>query len=137
MIDISKHITMKEATHTDTGLPNLPDTFQTQNMQFLAQSVFEPLRAAFGNKPIKINSFFRSKQINVAVNGSPTSQHCTGQAMDITTGNRDLNKKMLLYIKDNLPFDQLICEKPDTEGRPQWVHVSLKRKDNRYMLLIG
>lgn len=58
MIDISQHITMSEATRskeaTAHGLRNIPGSKEIQAMQYVAQSVFEPLRAYFG-QPIRID----------------------------------------------------------------------------------
>lgn len=134
MIDISKHITMSEACHSDYAnshkIINLPGVAEIQNMQHLAQTVFEPLRAHFDNEPIKINSFFRSKGLNAAIGGVSTSQHVSGQAMDLS-----VSAKHFHYIRENLPFDQLIFEGGDIE--PDWVHVSLTKGTNRYQVLMG
>ena len=74
--------------------------------------------------PIKINSFFRSIELNEAIGGSSTSQHCEGRAMDIDdTYGCKTNSEMFNYIKDNLDFDQLIWEFGDDE-EPNWIHVS-------------
>ena len=58
---ISKHITYKEATRSVTalrlGIDNKPGEYELQNMELIAEKVFEPLRRAV-NGPIKINSFF-------------------------------------------------------------------------------
>jgi zinc D-Ala-D-Ala carboxypeptidase len=81
--------------------------------------------------PIYVSSFFRSAQVNKAVGGSMTSQHCKGEAIDIDCdvyGN-GTNKEVFEYIKNHLPFDQLIWEF-GTDENPAWVHVSLRR-DNK------
>ena len=59
--------------------------------------------------------------LNKAVGGSATSQHMTGQAADIDTGDRQQNKLLFEYISKNLPFDQLI-----DESNFAWVHVSYR-----------
>ena len=46
------------------------------------KTVFEPLLAWVGG-PIKVNSFFRSPELNEKIGGLKTSQHCKGQAIDI------------------------------------------------------
>lgn len=130
MIDISKHISYKEATHTNTGLPNEPSVAEIKAMQHVAQTLFEPLRGHFGNNPIKINSFFRSLAVNKVIGGSITSQHVKGEAIDF-----EGTKEMFIYIKDNLPYDQLIKEFPDKNGEPSWIHVSLTKGTNRYQVL--
>ena len=89
----------------------------------LADEVFEPLRA-YANGPIKINSFFRSPELNKAIGGSTKSQHCHGQAIDIddTYGHLS-NAEMFNFIKEHLDFDQMIWEFGDDDN-PDWVHVS-------------
>lgn len=128
MIDISKHITFAEATHTNTGLPNVPDTNTTKAMMHVAQAVFEPLRGHF-DIPIKVTSFFRSKAVNASIGGVETSQHVKGEAMDIKG-----TKEMFEYIIKNLPFDQAIYEFGD-DSCPAWIHVSLTKGTNRYQAL--
>jgi hypothetical protein len=65
---------------------------------------------------------YRGQELNNAVKGSITSQHCTGEAMDIDNV-KPTNKEVFDYIKDNLDFDQLIWEF-GTKENPEWVHVS-------------
>jgi hypothetical protein len=103
-------------------------------MQYVAENLFEKVRNWYG-KPIKINSFFRCAEVNKLVGGSATSQHCKGQAIDISTGSKAENKKLFEYIKSSaLDFDQLIYEYGDSTG-PQWVHISLKKTGNRKQIL--
>ena len=136
---ISKHISYKEATQSQTatrkGISNDPDAYQLQNMQLLAEKVFEPLREHFG-VPISINSFFRSQKLNKAIGGASGSQHTQGRAIDIddTLGGVS-NKQMFEYIKNHLDFDQLIWEFGDNNN-PAWVHVSyVSEIENRRRVL--
>jgi zinc D-Ala-D-Ala carboxypeptidase len=136
---ISKHISYKEATQSQTatrkGISNDPDAYQLQNMQLLAEKVFEPLREHFG-VPIAINSFFRSQKLNKAIGGAAGSQHTQGRAIDIddTLGGVS-NKQMFDYIKNHLDFDQLIWEFGDNNN-PAWVHVSyVSETENRRRVL--
>lgn len=129
---ISKHITWKEGTHSNTAtrrkMKNEPNAVQLSAMKSIAEKVFEPLRVHF-NEPIRVNSFFRSPNLNKAIGGSRTSQHCLGEAIDIDGLNGVTNKQLFDYIKDNLEFDQLIWEF-GTDTNPDWVHVSFKAKGN-------
>ena len=104
-------------------------------MQLLANRVFEPLRK-WVEGPIRINSFYRSPELNKAIGGSARSQHCKGQAIDIDdTYGHKTNADMFEYIKDNLSFDQLIWEFGD-DTNPSWVHVSYVSEDkNRNRVL--
>ena len=132
---ISKHITHKEAVHSNTALrlnlKNIPDDYQVSNMVGIATHVFEPLRKYVGG-PIKINSMFRSEDLNTAIGGSKSSQHCQGRAIDLDdTYGHKTNAEMFHYIKDNLSFDQLIWEF-GTDENPNWIHVSyVSQEENR------
>ncbi len=138
---ISKHITYKEATRSVTalrlGIENKPSEYELQNMELIAEKVFEPLREAV-NGPIKINSFYRSEELNKSIGGSSRSQHCQGRAIDIDDFYGYVsNSYMYYYIKDNLDFDQLIWEF-GTDTNPDWVHVSYVDSDsNRKRCLLA
>lgn len=141
---ISEHITLGEATNSSTairkGISNIPNDVQIENMKQLSDKVFEPLRTYIGMKrgkdtPIKITSFFRCVELNKAVGGSATSQHCTGEAMDIETNYPDFtNRDLFLAIRDKSTFDQLIWEFGNDQ-QPNWVHVSYKKEGNRKQVL--
>tara|TARA_R110002167_G_scaffold32533_1_gene105426 strand:+ start:168 stop:638 length:471 start_codon:yes stop_codon:yes gene_type:complete len=141
MSKVSKHITYKEATRSVTalrlGIENVPNDYELQNMELIAEKVFEPLRKAV-NGPIKINSFFRCEELNKAIGGSSKSQHCQGRAIDIDDVYGYVsNSYMYYYIKDNLDFDQLIWEF-GTDTEPDWVHVSYVDSDsNRKRCLLA
>ena len=129
---ISKHISYKEGVHSITairkGIDNEPNEEQLANMKLVANNVFEPLRV-FINGPIKVNSFFRSPDLNKAIGGSTKSQHCEGQAIDIDdTYGKATNAEMYWWIKENLDFDQMIWEFGSNDN-PDWVHVSYTSPD--------
>tara|TARA_R110000782_G_scaffold99352_1_gene185044 strand:+ start:506 stop:964 length:459 start_codon:yes stop_codon:yes gene_type:complete len=133
---ISKHISYKEATHsnyaTQYGIKNKPNVEQLENMKLLAEEVFEPLRE-YVESPIRVNSMFRSLELNSALKGSPTSSHMKGEAMDITSMGGKSNLDMFYWIKDNLDFDQLIWE---FGNEPKWLHVSFNKDKNRKQILV-
>ena len=132
---ISKHISYKEAVGSNyakqKGIKNKPNEDQVENMKLLAEKVFEPLRE-WVDAPIKVNSMFRSLELNTALKGSKTSSHMKGEAMDITSMGGKSNLEMFHYIKDNLCFDQLIWE---FGSEPKWLHVSFS-KNNRQQVLV-
>ena len=136
MKKISKHISYKEATGSNYakryGIKNKPSDEQVENMQLLAKDVFEPLRE-WVDAPIRVNSMFRSLELNSALKGSKTSSHLKGEAMDITSMGGKSNLEMFHYIKDNLCFDQLIWE---FGNEPKWLHVSFKKEGNRQQVLV-
>ena len=136
MKKISDHISYKEATHSAYAkqykIENKPTAAHIKNMELIAEKVFEPLRE-WVKAPIKINSMFRSKELNSGIKGSSRSGHLTGNAIDLTTMGGKSNKEMFFYIKDNLDFDQLIWYGSD---EPMWLHVSYNnKKDNRKEVL--
>ena len=139
-MQISKHLTFEECTQSDTAdklgiVNNNPNDSVVENMKLLAEKVFEPIREHF-KAPIYVSSMFRGLPLNQAVKGSITSQHCSGQAMDIDMGDKGKpsNFEVFQYIKKNLKFDQLIWEF-GTDANPSWVHVSYSATKNRNQVL--
>ena len=129
---ISKHISYKEGVYSITairkGIDNEPNEKQLSNMKLVAEKIFEPVRTHF-KVPIKVNSFFRSPDLNKAIGGSTKSQHCKGQAIDIDdTYGKIKNSDMYWWIKDNLDFDQMIWEFGNNDN-PDWVHISYVSPD--------
>ena len=119
---------MYSRTATRLNIDNKPNDDQMQNMCLIAEEVFEPLRVWVGG-PIKINSFFRSPELNKAIGGSTKSQHCHGQAIDLDdTFGRATNAEMYEFIRKYLDFDQMIWEFGDDDN-PSWVHVSYVSED--------
>lgn len=139
-MQISKHLTLEELTFSATavklGIQNVPTQNQINNLKIVADKVFEPMREHFG-VPIKINSGFRIQNLNVAIGGSGTSQHCGGQALDLGLfkDSKITKADLYAYILNNLDFDQLIWEF-GTSKEPDWVHVSYvsKEKNRRQVL---
>lgn len=124
---ISEHLDLSELTRSESakrlGIDNNPTPEHIENFKKLANNVFEPIREYF-NTPIRISSGYRSKGLNQAIKGAASSQHCTGEAIDIDMDGTGIsNKKIFDFIKENLSFDQLIWEFGNSSG-PDWVHVS-------------
>lgn len=124
---LSENFTLSELTKSETALRKGLDNEPTQDviaaLQTLAVNVLQPIREHYG-RSVKVNSGYRSPEVNASVGGSKTSDHCKGQAADIEivgVANADLAK----YIEDKLQFTQLILEFY-TQGVPDsgWVHVS-------------
>jgi len=130
-MQITQHLNLAELTRSETakrkGISNMPKPEHIENLKNLAINIFEPMRRYFG-QPIHISSGDRSKELNTAIGGSLTSQHCLGEAIDIDMdGNNSgiTNKHVFDYIKKHLNFDQLIWEF-GTKDNPEWIHVSYK-----------
>jgi hypothetical protein len=126
-MQISKHLSLAEVSRSETakrkGINNTASGEHLENFKKLAENIFEPIREHFG-VPIHISSGYRSKELNSAIGGSLTSQHCQGEAIDIDMdGTSITNAQIFNYIKDNLNFDPLIWEF-GTDKNPDWVHAS-------------
>lgn len=123
---ISKNISWAESIRSKTAekkeIANLPGEVEIVAMKKVAKEVFQPLRE-WANEPIRINSFYRSKELCEAIGSKATSQHTKGQAIDIDATGKKTNADLFNYIKDYLNFDQLIWEFGDDEN-PDWIHVS-------------
>jgi len=126
---LSQHLDLSEVIRSESakrnGISNMPIALHIENFKLLAEKVFEPVRLHFG-VPIHISSAYRSIELNRVVKGSLTSQHCTGEAIDVDMDGSPsgvTNKMVFDYIKDNLEFDQLIWEF-GTKENCDWVHVS-------------
>jgi len=124
---LSKNLTLAEVTRSESakrkGISNEPTAEHLENFKKLALHVFQPIREHF-LVPIHISSGYRSAALNKAIGGASSSQHCTGEAIDIDMdGTSITNAQVFNFIKDNLNFDQLIWEF-GTDKNPDWVHVS-------------
>ncbi len=134
---LSANFSLQEFTKSQTaerrGIDNTPVEGHLVHAKALFENVVQPVRDNFG--VTVINSGYRCGDLNYAIGGSNTSQHCKGQAVDIEcpgTPNYDVAK----WIEENLDFDQLILEFY-TPGIPDsgWVHVSYKSEGNRKSVL--
>lgn len=107
----------------------------------LASATLEPLRAKIASvvganrAGIRINSGYRSPERNAATAGSSsTSQHMTGEAVDLAALNMSsLDVVTLLWNSPEIPVDQVILYAPERGGH---VHVSytVKRRNRRQFL---
>ena len=120
---LSANFSVAELSKTNVRqFDNTPSMQVIDNLQQLVDNVLQPLRDKFG--PVTVTSGYRSPEVNKAIGGSGTSDHCKGFAADIEIGGKD-NKELAQYIRDNMTFTQLILEFY-TPGVPDsgWVHVS-------------
>lgn len=129
---LSPHFSFFELTRTSN------DEMQEKNreqalvwvpsLKSLCANLLEPIR---GDRPLFVNSGYRSWELNGMIHGSsPTSQHPRGQAADIHRAEQstdELFKEVLdLFKTKKIPFGQLIDEQADRGYIvARWVHVSL------------
>lgn len=135
---LSPNFSLAEMTKSDTALrldmDNTPGEEEIANLTALAQNVLQKVRDHFG-KGVKVNSGFRHPNVNKAVGGSTTSDHCKGMAADIEIPGVP-NAELAQWIVDNCEFRQVILEFY-TPGIPDsgWVHVAYNPADNKKQVL--
>ena len=132
---LSKNFALSEITHSNTakrlGIDNEPTETHLQNMQHLVDNLIQPLRDAIG--PIRVSSGYRNPELNRAIGGSRSSQHCKGQALDLQfwQNGKMMNELIYEWILDSgIEFDQMI-----NEFDFAWIHISLKKKGSRNQVL--
>ena len=119
MTQLTEHFTLEELTITDhREFNNEPNPNETANLVRLA-NLLEQVKVAIGNKPVMVNSAFRSKQVNDAVGSKDTSQHRIGCAADIRVPGVTPDQVVKAIMAAGLPFDQLIRE------FDRWTHISV------------
>ena len=130
---LSENFSLKEMTKSQTalrrGIENEPGEEEQANLQQLCEQVLQKVRNHFG-KPVTVNSGYRSPELNSAIGGSTTSDHCKGMAADIEIPGVS-NYELADWIQNNCEFRQLILEFY-TPGVPDsgWVHVSYNYEEN-------
>ena len=86
MKKISENISYKEAVRSETakrlGISNKPKKEHIENMELIAEKIFQPLRK-WVDHPIRINSFYRSEELNSRIGGAISSAHKEGLAIDL------------------------------------------------------
>ena len=126
-MNLTTNFSLHEMTKSETALrkniPNIPTKDTLANLKTLVEKVLQPVRDHYG-VGVKVNSGYRSPDVNTAVGGSRTSDHCKGMAADIEIAGLP-NAELAQYIKDNLKYTQLILEfyTPGISDSG-WVHVS-------------
>lgn len=118
-MNLSEHFTLDEATYSETavrlGINNQPNDKQLANMK-TAAACLEELRNVSG--PLRINSWLRLPDVNVAVGGSKVSSHMDGWAIDVSSSKHTPYQLCQLVKQSGIKFDQMIHE----FGR--WMHIS-------------
>jgi zinc D-Ala-D-Ala carboxypeptidase len=119
---LSEHFTLAELCVSETaarrGIDNTPPEWAIHNLEQWCIHVGEPVRAHFG-VPVIASSGWRGELLNRLVKGSPTSQHCKGEAVDFRVHGIS-NLAVCRWIEAELNYDQLIYE----FGETGWVHAS-------------
>lgn len=120
-MQLSEHFSLAELTASEIaarkGLENYPTGVALENLSRLAEKL-EEVRKVLG-KPIMINSAYRSPEVNSAVGGVKTSQHCVGCAADIRVPSMTPDEVVKAIVASRIQYDQLIRE------FDSWTHISI------------
>jgi hypothetical protein len=118
-MNLTPHFTLEELTMTNhRQFDNTPNAAETANLTRLAQFL-ELVKTKLDNKPIMVNSAFRSKQVNDSVGSKDTSQHRLGCAADIRVPGMTPDVVVRAIMGHGLYFDQIIRE------FDAWTHISI------------
>ena len=134
---LSSNFTLSELCKSETaarkGIDNTPPTEVVNNLSTLVNMVLQKVRDKLG--VVMVTSGYRSPELNKAIGGSATSDHCKGLAADFEVVGFD-NKELAQWIQQNLIFKQLILEFYE-EGQPNsgWVHCSFEEGKNNNQVL--
>ena len=134
---LTENFSVSEVTFSSTakkrGISNDIGEAELRNALSLAENVLQPLRD-LAKVSIGVNSWYRSKELNTVLGGSKTSDHLTGRAADIVSGDGN-NARLFCLLAEHFNFDQLIWEE-GTDEQPAWIHVSFRSlSENRNQIL--
>ena len=152
-MDLSRNFSLQELIKSDTairkGIDNNPNADQIEKLKGLCENILQPVRDHFGR--VKVTSGYRSVDLCMAIGSSANSQHAKAEAADFECVGVD-NAELADWIKDNLPYDQLIVEyyvpgEPNsgwihcsvTEGTPrkQFLHAYREENKTKYKPILG
>jgi zinc D-Ala-D-Ala carboxypeptidase len=120
---LSENFSLEELTASETaarkGIDNTPSEEVINNLKRLAAALQE-VRALLNHRAILISSGYRSPELNQAVGGSATSDHCKGLAADFICPSYGTPNDIVRAIAaSDLSFKQVIRE------FDKWVHLSI------------
>ena len=132
---LSEHFSLGEFTKSNSHpeVYNIPSHEAITNLTNLCKWL-EVLRERAGT-PIRINSGYRSPQLNRKIGGAPNSNHLTGCAVDIRVENMEQLIRYAAILLDyadktNQEFDELLIEK--NRYGAIWLHFAVRPRDNRH-----
>ena len=142
---LSPHFTLGEMTKSNSHpeVYNIPSHEAIANLKRLC-GWLEELRKRYnerygaGEEPIRINSGYRSPQLNRKIGGAATSNHLTGCAADIRVSGMEQALRFAVILLDyadesKQEFDELLIEK--NRYGAIWVHFAVRPKENRRKIL--
>ena len=131
---LSTNYCVGDLCYSDTAkvckIDNTPPQYVADNLKLVSENILEKVRARFSD--VKISSGYRCDELNSILKGADTSQHRTGEAIDMVF-TKVKPYDVACWIRDNLEFDQLILES-NTKGSV-WVHCSYSKNQCRKEVL--
>ena len=131
---LSEHFTLGEMTRSNSHpeIYNIPSHEAIANLTNLCKWL-EVLRLRAGT-PIRINSGYRSPQLNKAIHGVAGSNHMTGCAADIRVSGMEQLLRYAAILLDyadesKQEFDELLIEK--NRYGAIWLHFAVRPSGNR------
>ena len=142
---LSEHFTLGEMTKSNSHpeVYNIPSHEAIANLKRLC-GWLEELRKRYnakygvGEEPIRINSGYRSPQLNRAIHGNANSNHMTGCACDIRVSGMEQALRYAVVLMDyadesKQEFDELLIEK--NRYGAIWLHFAVRPSGNRRKVL--
>lgn len=124
---ISKHFTFRDATYSrearKRGIKNYPSKKDYKRIKYTAKRM-EKIRKIVG-KPLYVNSWYRSPNLNRVVGGSHSSAHRDGLAVDFRI-NGDIRYAFNKIRRSGYSFDQMILY-----PRRNYIHIGFRYKKRR------
>ena len=122
-MQLSPNFSLAELTASETaerhGIDNTPSQEIVENLKHLAAALQE-VRTLLGNKPIHINSGYRSIEVNAKLGSKPTSDHCKGLAADFICPSFGTPDEIVRAVMGSaIPYKQVIRE------FDRWVHFAV------------
>ncbi len=139
--NLSEHFVLGEFTRSNSHPEgyNIPTHEAIANLKRVCEWL-EVLRKRYNEKygvceePIRINSGYRSPQLNKKIGGVAGSNHLTGCAVDIRVlGMEQLIRYATILLdyadESKQDFDELLIER--NRYGAIWLHFAVRPKDNR------
>ena len=141
---LSPHFTLGEMTKSSSHpeVYNIPSHEAIANLKRVC-GWLEVLRKRYnekygvGEEPVRINSGYRSPQLNRAIHGNANSNHMTGCAADVRVSGMEQALRYAVILMDyadesKQEFDELLIEK--NRYGAIWLHFAVRPKDNRHKI---
>ena len=137
-VNLSEHFKLGEMTKSSSHpeVYNIPSHEAIANLKRVC-GWLEVLRERSGG-PVRINSGYRSPQLNKKIGGVPTSNHLTGCAVDIRVADMEQLIRYAAILLDyadesHQQFDELLIER--NRYGAIWLHFAVRPKGNRRKIL--